>query len=79
MTSSYKTATKRGLDKLVKVFYNGDSKMMTKKIQRRNENIRLYRKERKMTYRALARMFKLSHTQIANIVKEGKVNGLHEM
>lgn len=42
--------------------------MITKHIQRRNENIIRYR-ERGMTLRALARMFKLSHTQIANICK----------
>ena len=46
--------------------------MITKRIERRNENIRLYRKERKMTYRALARMFKLSHTQVMNIIKEAE-------
>jgi len=45
--------------------------MATKKSQRRNKNIRRYRKKG-MTLRALARMFKLSHTQIANIIKEGE-------
>ena len=44
--------------------------MTTKRIQQRNENICLYRK-RGMTYRSLGRMFKLSHTQIMNIVNEG--------
>ena len=44
--------------------------MITKKIQRRNENIVRYRKERGMTYRAIGKMFKLSHTQVMNIIKE---------
>jgi len=52
--------------------------MITKRIQRRNENI-IRRRDRGMSLRKLGRMFKLSHTQIANIVKEGKVNGLQEM
>jgi len=43
--------------------------MITKRIQRRNENIIRFR-ERGMTYRAIGRMFKLSHTQIMNIIKE---------
>jgi len=41
--------------------------MATKRIERRNENIKRYR-ERGMTLRALGKMFKLSHTQIANII-----------
>ena len=44
--------------------------MTTQKIRRRNENIRLYRKDRKMTYRAIGKMFKLSHTQVMNIIRE---------
>jgi len=36
-------------------------------LERRNENIKRYR-ERGMTLRALGKMFKLSHTQIANII-----------
>lgn len=39
------------------------------RIQRRNENICRYRREHKMSFRALGRMFKLSHTQIMNIAR----------
>lgn len=45
--------------------------MQTKRIQRRDENIRRYRREHKTTYRKMAKIFKLSHTQIMNIIKEG--------
>jgi len=45
--------------------------MATKRIQRRNENILKYR-ERGMTYRAIGKMFKLSHTRVMNIVKAMK-------
>ena len=45
---------------------------MTKRIQRRNANICKYR-ERGMTYRAIGRMFKLSHTQVMNILRKEKV------
>lgn len=47
--------------------------MITKRIQRRNENI-IKRRAAGMTLRALARMFKLSHTQVANICKERNGN-----
>lgn len=48
--------------------------MATQRVIRRNSNIK--RKHAQgMTYRALGRMFKLSHTQIMNIVREnGKQN-----
>lgn len=41
------------------------------RIQRRNENI-IRRRDRGMTLRKLGRMFKLSHTQIANIIRDAK-------
>jgi len=50
------------------VFYN-KANMVTKRIQRRDENIRRYRREHKTPYRKMAKIFKLSHTQIMNIVK----------
>jgi hypothetical protein len=63
-----------GLDKNVKGVYNMITKgikMVTKRIRQRNENIIRDHKEHKMTYRALGRRYKLSHTQIMNIVKAG--------
>lgn len=47
--------------------YNLDDIMVTKRIQRRNENI-LKRHRGGMSYRAIGKMFKLSQTQIMNIV-----------
>lgn len=48
--------------------------MTTLRIERRNENIRRDRQEHKMTYRALSGRYKLSHTQIMNIIKAGNDN-----
>lgn len=70
MTFSYKIATKRGLDKFGKGVYN-IANMVTKRIQRRDENIRRYYREHKTSLRKMGRIFKLSHTQIRNIVKAG--------
>jgi len=43
---------------------------MTKRIERRNANIVRDRREHKMTYRALSGRYKLSHTQIMNIIHD---------
>lgn len=68
MIFSYKIAIKMGLDKIVNILYNRIN-MITKRIQRRNENIVRYR-NKGMTFRALGKMFKLSHTQVMNIYNE---------
>ena len=44
------------------------------KIERRNENIRK-RRAAGWTFRAIAKQFKISHTQIANICKDGEPLG----
>lgn len=44
--------------------------MKTQRILRRDANIKL-RRQKGMTYRALGRMFKLTHTQVWNICNKG--------
>jgi hypothetical protein len=63
-------ATKCPIDKFVKRVYT-ITNMITKRIQRRDENIRRYHREHKTTYRKMGKIFKLSHTQIMNIVRAG--------
>ena len=50
--------------------------MTTKRIQRRDENIARYR-AKGMTYRAIGKMFKLSHTRVMQIIKKEMI--LEEM
>lgn len=49
--------------------------MVTKKTRRRNENI-LLKHQKGMSYRAIGKMFKLSPTQVMNIIHMLKELGL---